>query len=474
MPGSLRRLPRRVFEGFGYTVRSESVFAAPESVDELREIYTRASEENIPVHHRGAGRSYGDAAMNAGGLIVDMRRMNRLLDFDPEDGIAETEPGFTIESLWKSILPHGYWPAVVPGTMFPTLGGCAAMNIHGKNHCQQGGFGDAIVNADLLTPAGELIRIAPDENKELFRAAISGFGMLGTFTRIKLRTKRVKSGSLRVQQHPAANLREQLAFFEEHVDQSDYIIGWVDCIGGGSELGRGQIHVANYLDEGPDALGLNPSDQALPKTIMGVPLGLVGTVVGMVQSNPGMHLANWAKYMASKLGTKRPYHQAHVAFQFLLDYVPTFRDAYRPGGFIQYQPFIPREHALPVLEEILRRTQRAGLVSYLGVLKRYRPDEFLLSHALDGYSLAMDFPVSRSNRVALFALCGELSEIVLEAGGKFYPAKDSVMRPEDFSRSFGEDAVHRFQKMRREVDPARILRSDFSLRVGLEASTLPE
>jgi FAD/FMN-containing dehydrogenase len=184
-----------------------------------------------------------------------------------------------------------------------------------------------------------------------------------------------------------------------------------------------------------------------------------------------MHMANWAKYLASKYGRKRPYTQAHVAFHFLLDYLPAFRDAYRPGGFIQFQPFIPREHALAVLEEILRRTQRAGLVSYLGVLKRYRPDEFLLSHALDGFSLAMDFPVTRTNRAALFALCAELSEIVLEVGGKFYPAKDSVMRPQDFSRSYGEDAVQRFQELRREVDPAGIVRSDFSLRVGLEPAS---
>ena len=468
MAGSLRSLPRRVFEGFGYSTRSESVYAEPESVEELSEIYTRASEEGIQVHHRGSGKSYGDAAMNAGGLILDMRRMNRLLDFDPDDGIIEAEPGFTIESQWKTTLPHGYWPAVVPGTMFPTLGGCAAMNIHGKNHTRQGGFGDSIVDADLLTPKGELIRISPDENKELFRAAVSGFGMLGTLTRIKLRTKRVKSGSLRVKQRAASNLREQLEFFEEHAEQSDYIVGWVDCIGGGRNLGRGQIHVAHYSDEGPDTLGLDPTEQTFPESMMGVPLGLVGLLLGLFRHNQAMRMANWAKYLVSKVDSSRPYSQSHVAFHFLLDYAPGFRDAYRPDGLIQYQPFIPREHALPVLEEILRRTQRAGLVSYLGVLKRYRPDEFLLSHALDGYALAMDFPFTRASRGALIALLGELSDLVLEAGGKFYPAKDAVMRPEDFTRGFGEDAVRRFQEIRREVDPGRILSSDFSRRVGLE------
>jgi decaprenylphospho-beta-D-ribofuranose 2-oxidase len=468
MAESLRTLPRRVFEGFGYTTRSESVFAAPRSVEELRVIYSRATEEGVPVHHRGSGRSYGDAAMNAGGLVIDMRRMNRLLDLDSKEGTVEAEPGFTIRDLWRAALPHGYWPAVVPGTMFPTLGGCASMNVHGKNHVQHGGFGDAMVDADLLTPQGDHLRISRNENQEMFRAAVSGFGMLGTLTRIKLRLQQVRSGSLRVAQRPASNLREQIALFDEHTSECDYIIGWMDCIRGGSAIGRGQVHVAHYEPDGPDALGLDPAEQVLPGTVLGVPRGLVGAAMGLLNTNNRMRLANLGKYLVSLVGSRRPYRQGHVAFHFQFDYVPTNRDANRPGGLVQFHPIDPREHAIPVFEEILRRTQRAGMPSFLGVLKRYRPDEFLLSHALDGYSLAMDFPVTRSNRAALFTLLEGLSDIVLDAGGKFYPAKDAAMRPQDFERSYGVDAVNRFQALRGEVDSAGIIRSDFSARVGLE------
>ena len=48
--------------------------------------------------------------------------------------MIEAEPGLTIEGLWRRTIQDGYWPAVVPGTMLPTLGGCLAMNIHGKNN----------------------------------------------------------------------------------------------------------------------------------------------------------------------------------------------------------------------------------------------------------------------------------------------------------------------------------------------------
>ena len=68
--------------------------------------------------------------------------MSRILSWDPATGIAELEPGVTVEQLWKHILPDGWWPAVVSGTAFPTVAGALAMNIHGKNNYKVGPLGD--------------------------------------------------------------------------------------------------------------------------------------------------------------------------------------------------------------------------------------------------------------------------------------------------------------------------------------------
>jgi decaprenylphospho-beta-D-ribofuranose 2-oxidase len=469
MSDRLSGLPRRVLEGFGYSVRADSLYAAPTDVGELRRLLGLAQEEAVPVAFRGSGRSYGDAALNRGGLVLDLRRMNRLISFDAEAGIVEAEPGFTIEDLWRATIGKGFWPRVVPGTMFPTLGGCAAMNIHGKNHRQVGGFGDAIQEAVLLTPAGEQITLSRECEPALFHAAISGFGMLGALTRIKLELKPISSGRLRVRQLPAASLARQFEIFEEHEDRCDYIVGWVDAIKGGRGLGRGQVHVAHHPAAGEDDGGLDVESQALPGSIMGVPNSLVGSVLGLFGHNPGMRFVNLGKYLSARVASTREYHQGHVAFHFLLDYAPGFRDAYRPGGLIQYQPFVPRDAAQRVFREIFERSQAADIVSYLGVMKRHRPDAFHFSPVLDGYSIALDFPVTRRNRAALWKLCGTLSDLVLEAGGRFYPAKDSVMRPEDFARSHGAAKLESFRALRRRCDPERVLESDFSRRIGLDA-----
>src|SRR5262245_17270829 len=104
----------------------------PRSVDEILASYEIARASQLPLGLRGTGNSYGDASVNERGHVLEIARMNRILRFDDATGVAECEPGVTVEQLWKHILPRGWWPRVVSGTMFPTLAGALAANIHGK------------------------------------------------------------------------------------------------------------------------------------------------------------------------------------------------------------------------------------------------------------------------------------------------------------------------------------------------------
>ena len=169
--------PVRVLDGFGRAVNAASYSAAPTTTEELAALFKTARDEGLQVAFRGSGRSYGDASLNAGGLSLDMTQMNRCLSWDPQHGIIEVEPGVTIEGLWRRSLADGYWPAVVPGTMRPTMGGVLAMNVHGKNNFKVGPSGDHVLDFDLLTPAGDLIKCSREENADLFYAAIGGLGL---------------------------------------------------------------------------------------------------------------------------------------------------------------------------------------------------------------------------------------------------------------------------------------------------------
>ena len=444
----------------------------PRSVDEVLAVYDAARHDGVKLGPRGTGCSYGDASVNEGGHTLDISRMNRVLEWDPDTGICNVEAGFTIEQLWKHILPDGYWPRVVSGTMFPTVAGAAAMNIHGKNNFKVGTFGDCIHDFDIVLPNGEFKTCSRDQNADLFHAAIGGFGMLGTFTRIRLETKRVYSGELEVKGVSTRNLREMMDYFEEYKGTSDYLVGWIDCFGKDQELGRGLIHDARYLEPGEDP---NPEEtlkienQVLPGHILGFPKDQVWRILRLFRHDLGMRVMNTTKYVMGRMeGMRPPYRQSHAGFAFLLDYVPNWKWAYGrrdKTGLIQYQTFLPKETAHDTYCEILERSQRAGHVPYLGVFKRHRPDPFWMTHSNDGWSFALDYLVTNENRESLWKFCSELTELVLERGGKFYFAKDLVIGKEDARRFFPEENLERFLRMKQDCDPEGLLETNLWRRV---------
>lgn len=441
----------------------------PSTAEALHDTLALARRSGRTVGLRGGGNSYGDAAMNSENIVIDLRRMNRILDWNPATGRIRLEPGVTLSELWQYILEDGWWPPVATGTSYTTMGGCAAMNVHGKNAYQVGPIGDHVIEFDLMLPSGETITCDHEENRDVFYAAIGGFGMLGIFTSLTMQMKRVYSGLLEVETTVRADLGEMFSYFNENVDHSDYIVGWIDSLAAGKAVGRGDAHRANYLPRGGDpnpAQTMRPENQHLGPSLFGVmPRSIMWLFMRPMMRNPGMQLINRGKYLAGSLGGAKGYRQPHAQFHFLLDYIPDWKRAYEPGGLIQYQPFIPKETAYDAFAEILALCQRRGLPNYLTVLKRHRPDDFLMSYAVDGFSMAMDFRVTNENRRRMVWLAREMDEIVLRAGGRFYFAKDSTVRPEVAEAYLGAERISRFRELKRRCDPEGLLETDLWRRV---------
>jgi FAD/FMN-containing dehydrogenase len=454
-------------ENFGHSLRAPSYYFKPARLDEICEIFQLAEREGLTVTARGAGRSYNDAALNGGGILLDTSAMNRILEWDPASGVARCEPGVTLEQLWKCVEPHGWWPPVVSGTMKTTLGGCLAANIHGKNNFQKGPIGEHVLEFRALLPSGESITCTPETNAELFYAMISGLGMLGVFTSITMQMKRIHSGLMSIDAWPVSKLNQHLHDLLTHAPHYDYIVGWLDTTARGKNIGRGQIHAAHHLKEGEDPNAretLRLENQSLPPRIFGVfPKSALHYLMSPFTNNLGVLGVNTAKYLASL--PKHTFRQSHAAFHFLLDYVPNWERAYGRGGLIQYQSFLPKETAEATWHEMIELSQRRGLPSYLGVTKRHRPDKFLLTHAVDGFSLALDFKVTERHRRALSKMLQEFDRIVLNAGGRFYFAKNSETSAEAALAFLGGETIRKFKELKKRCDPVNLLESDLFRRI---------
>ncbi|MCB9421372.1 MAG: FAD-binding oxidoreductase [Ardenticatenaceae bacterium] len=454
--------------GWGGACHSLSHVYRPTTIEQLQDVFRLAREHGRTVGIRGGGNSYGDPAMNAENILLDLRRMTRILEWNPGNGRIRVEPGVTLQQMWNYVLEDGWWIPVATGTMKITIGGGAGMNVHGKNAYKIGTFGDNILEFDLMLPSGQIITCSRDENSDIFHAAIGGAGMLGVFTAITMQMKRVYSGLLRVQGWTEPDLYHAMDYLEQNQKEADYQVGWLDAFTKGKQLGRAEMHRADYLLPGEDpnpTQTLRLDNQYLPENILGiVPKSSIWMFQRPFWNNFGMRFVNIGKFRAAWLKGPHMALQSHAAFHFLLDYFD-WRKPFGPGGLIQYQPFIPVDTAEKAFADILTLCQKRRLPNYLTVMKRHRPDPFLLTHGLDGFSMAMDFKITNRNRPRMVKLAQEMDEIVLKAGGRFYFAKDSTLHPETAVAYLGQDAVDQFKALKQRCDPDNILQSNLWRRV---------
>jgi FAD/FMN-containing dehydrogenase len=451
-------------------MRARSRVARPKSVEDIATLFAEARAAGDCIALRGSGCSYGDAALNEGHIVLDCGQLNRILEWDGETGRAVVEPGVTFNRLWRRTLPDGWWPAVVPGTSAVTMGGAAAANVHGKNNWQDGSFGEHVLAFDVLLPSGETVTCPREQHQDLFFGAIGGMGLLGCITRLTLQTRRVYSGQVWEITSVPQSLSELLAGVEEATSWANDLVAWIDTSVRGWRLGRGLLKASRDLK--PDEVADPARSFALARQRRSG--GLAAKVppewlprLGRAFTSPlGVWVANRGQWWRGQsLTQRRPHLTTYPAANFPLDAVPNWRSVYLPDGLIQHQSFIPTAAAEEVFGQILERSRDAGHVPTFAVLKKHRASPFVLNYLIDGYSLALDYPVRQGEEARLLALMGELNDLVAEAGGRCYFAKDSTATAEQVRRMYSQDQLDQFAALKLQYDPHGLLSSNLYRRV---------
>jgi len=406
---------------------------------------------------RGLGRSYGDAAQNAGGLVVDMTALDRVHVLDVDAGTVTVDSGVSLDSLLRQVVPHGLWVPVLPGTRQVTVGGAIAADIHGGNHHTKGSFCNHVLSLDLLTADGEVRTLTPTGlDAELFWATAGGMGLTGIVLRATIRLERVETCYFLADIERAHDFDELLEKLQANDDQYTYSKTWFDSVSTGSNMGRGALIRGNFarLDDLPPRLRKDPLRFSAPT---------VGTIPE-VFPNGMLNRLTARAFNEFYYRITRPQMgaiQNLTAFYHILDVAQDWNRVYGPRGFLQYQFVVPFGQ-----EEILRRTMDAistsGQMSCLNVLKRFGAgNDGPISFPMPGWTLAVDMPI----RPGLGRLCDELDELVMAAGGRLYLAKDSRLPADRFARMYPR--LEEWKKVRDAVDPERTFVSDQARRLGI-------
>jgi decaprenylphospho-beta-D-ribofuranose 2-oxidase len=432
------------------------VLSTPD-VETIARAVTQAGERGVIA--RGLGRSYGDPAQNAGGLVVDMTALDRIHSIDPDSGIVDLDAGVSLDKLMREGLPYGLWVPVLPGTRQVTIGGAIANDIHGKNHHSAGSFGNHVVSMDLVTADGQVRTITPDgPDSELFWATVAGIGLTGIVVRARIRMTKTETAYFKADIQRTANLDETLELVTDGSEANyTYSSGWFDSMSTGKKLGRAAFQRGSLakLDELPpklraDPLKFNPGQLVTLPDVF--PNGL---------ANKLSFTAIGELYYRKTAKNARDQIQSLVAFYHPLDLFGEWNRAYGSKGFLQYQFSTPLNAHEP-LRRIIQKIADSGHVSFLNVFKQMGEGNAApLSFPHPGWMVCLDFPI----KDGLSRFCQELDEDVLALGGRLYTAKDSRTSAENFAKMYPR--LEEWRKVRASVDPEGVFASDMSRRLEL-------
>jgi decaprenylphospho-beta-D-ribofuranose 2-oxidase len=406
---------------------------------------------------RGLGRSYGDAAQNSGGRVLDMTALAHLGEPD-RTGVVEVDGGVSLDQLIRMLLPVGRFVPVTPGTRQVTVGGAVAADVHGKNHHRAGSFSAHVRSLDLLGADGQVRTVSPEQDPLRFAATAGGMGLTGVIVGVRLRTVELETSRMTVDTVRAGDLDGVMTTLEAVDRRWPYSVAWVDLLARGRHTGRGIVTAGDHT---PLAV-LPPVARRRPLTPPPPPrLAAPPWCPPRLLNRASVAAFNEAWFRRAP--RRRDGQLQHLAqFFHPLDGIRDWNRLYGPAGFLQYQVLVPFG-AEATLHRLVQSLAAARAPGFLGVLKRFGPAGLgLLSFPCPGWTLAVDLPT----RVpGLPDLLDALDELVAGAGGRTYLAKDSRVRPAVLAAMYPRLAD--FQTVRRQLDPHGVFASDLSRRLGL-------
>ncbi len=439
-------MTRRLLSGWGGTTPVVSDVVEPSTAAAVGAVLT---EPGRGVIGRGLGRSYGDAAQRAGGVVLSALGLRSPVTIDAGNASMTAGAGWSLRELIDQLVPQGWFFPVVPGTADVTLGGAIAADVHGKNHHRSGSLGSHVLSLDLTTSDGVRHQLRPDgRSAGAFWATVGGMGLTGVITAATVALRPVSGDRLVVTSRRFRDLDEVMADLVAADASHEYTVAWLD-LAGRRRRGRGIVDAADHLDGAAPTHAARSTRPSAPS----LPVNVVQPAVTRMFNEVW-----WRRAPARARTTTSSFSR----FFHPLDAVTSWGRLYGPTGFTQWQMAVPvgAEGAIRTCAE---RLAEGDVPPSLAVLKRFgAADPAPLSFPQPGWTLAVDLPATDTSTAALL---DALDEVVVAAGGRVYLAKDARLRPGLIAAMYPR--LDEWRAERDRLDPARRMASDLSLRLGL-------
>ncbi|MBE9181927.1 FAD-binding protein [Oculatella sp. LEGE 06141] len=179
-----------VSQDFGGIVQKRpQVVVRPQNSMDVATAVKYALSNDLTLSSRAAGHSCSGQSLNQDGILLDMRSLNQIHEFYPDRLWFKADAGVTWRKIVDTSLPQGVIPPVLTNNFDVTIGGTLSAAGIGQNSFRYGCQADNCLGLEVVTGTGDLVWCSPDENSELFRHVLCGYGQFGIMTQIQHRLR---------------------------------------------------------------------------------------------------------------------------------------------------------------------------------------------------------------------------------------------------------------------------------------------
>ena len=182
-----------VSQDFGNIIKKQpQIVIRPQDSSDVAQAIKYAAQKGLTISSRGAGRSLSGQSLNQGGILLDMRNLNQIDDFCPDELWFQADPGVTWKQVIDTAIPDGVIPPVLTNNFEVTLGGTLCAAGLGLSSFRYGSQADNCLALEVVTGTGDILWCTPEDNSELFYHVLCGYGQFGIITKVKNRLRKYR------------------------------------------------------------------------------------------------------------------------------------------------------------------------------------------------------------------------------------------------------------------------------------------
>ncbi len=398
---------------------------------------------------QGGGLSYVAASFGKNTKTLKLSQFDRILECDLEHGVIQVEAGISLAKIYGLLEETPWTLPVQPGHPQITVGGCIAVNVHGKNQFREGLFENSVLEMELYHPHFGLKLISKNHNSELFWMTIGGLGLTGIIVTVKLQLKKKIGHSIEFENIPTRSIEETKDILEKCKTTHDLLYSWNDF----SRLGRGGV--------GFVVAGKFSGREAIQKSYKTKKLDPAHSSFFPILNQVSTPILNLV-YRLINTKLKNRGIQSFYDFTFPVHSKSFYFSLFGRKGFVERQILIPETCVDRYFKDFKTLLNKHNPFIVLGTLKVFAGTQRFLDFQGNGFCFSLDLPYCEYDKNFHF----DLDELNLRLGCLDNFIKDSRVSSTLVKNQYSQ--YNSFKDALYEYDPKRLFRSALSERLGLD------